>query len=84
MNFVLEVFTSVLLDIAMLLMVLNLVHKNAHGTAAERFTAVSMGLGFLTYCISKAINGGSYTVLTLAALGFMLSYMAFVFTFSRE
>ena len=45
---------------------------------------VLMGLGFLTYCISKAINGGSYTVLTLAALGFMLSYMAFVFTFSRE
>ena len=83
MKFALEVFTVVMLDMAMLVMVFNLAYKKAHGSAVERFAAVCMGLGFLLCCISKIISGG-YAVFTLGTLGFMLSYTAFVFTFSRE
>lgn len=84
MGYVFEIFTDIMLDLAMLAMVLNLVVKKAHGDIAERFVTAGMGLGFLVCCISKGLSGSGYMLLTLTALGFMLSYTAFVFTFSRE
>lgn len=83
MDFTFEVFTGIILDMAMLALVFNLVRKREHGSTAERFTAICMGLGFMIWCISKAISG-NYGIFAIAALGFMLSYTAFVFTFSRE
>ena len=49
MDFTFEVFTGIILDMAMLALVFNLVRKRAHGSAAERFTAVCMGLGFMIW-----------------------------------
>ncbi len=84
MNITLEMIIGILLDIAMLLFILNIVHKINSRNTTERFTALTMGVGFLIYCISRAIAGESYALLIPGALGFMLSYTAFLFTFSQE
>lgn len=84
MKFAIEVLTCVMLDAAMLVLVFNLAYRRANGNKTERFISASMGLGFLACCISKAVSTGGYAVLVLAALGFMLSYSAFVFTFSQD
>ena len=84
MIFAFEVIMGIVLDLAMLIMVFNLAYKRAHGSSVERITALCMGLGFLIYCISKIVSGSGYAMFTIAALGFMLSYTAFIFTFSWE
>lgn len=84
MKLALEIFAEIMLDMAMLMMIFNLIRKQLYGSAAERLTAASMGVGFLIYCISKVLCNGSYVVFVLAMLGVMLSYTAFVFAFSRE
>lgn len=84
MIFAFEVIMGIVLDLAMLIMVFNLAYKRAHGSSVERITALCMGLGFLIYCISKIVIGSGYAMFTIASLGFMLSYTAFIFTFSWE
>ena len=84
MSFAFEFFTDIMLDAAMLIMVLSLARRGAHGSRFERLTAFCMGIGFLLYCAAKAVSGASCTLFVLAVLGFMLSYTAFLFAFSRE
>lgn len=84
MNFLLEIVMGIMLDAAMLVLVIKLACKKDKSGAGDRFAATAMGCGFLVYCILKAVICMNYAVLTLAALGFMLSYTAFVFTISEE
>ena len=84
MKFALEVLTCVMLDAAMLVFVFELVRKRAKGNASKRITSACMGLGFLICCISEVMRTDGYAVFVLGALGFMLSYTAFVFTFSQD
>lgn len=80
----LEIFTEIMFDAAVIIMIFKIVHNIKNNNLTERFTAITMGFGFLIYCILKAMSGGSWAAFILALLGFMLSYTAFVFTFSRE
>lgn len=80
----LEIFTEIMFDAAVIIMIFKIVHNIKNDNLTERFTAITMGFGFLIYCILKVWSGGTGAAFILAALGFMLSYTAFVFTFSRE
>ena len=80
----LEIFTEIMFDAAVIIMIFKIVHNIKNDNLTERFTAITMGFGFLIYCILKVLSGGTGAAFIFAALGFMLSYTAFVFTFSRE
>ncbi len=54
-------------------------HAEAH-TVRARLTTIVFGIGFLLGLVSNVLAGGSRPVLILFALGFMLSYTAFLFT----
>ena len=81
---ILEIAMSAAFDIAMLFLILKSADSAGGDKALYRFMSATFGIGFLTGIISICLLGGSYTVLTLDALGFMLSYTAFVFTFSGK
>ena len=79
----LETVMTAVFDIALLFLVVN----SAKGRAANggtRFAALTFSTGFLFGILSKCIAGGGYAVMTLSALGFMLSYMLFVFSIPEK
>ena len=79
----LETVMTAVFDIALLFLVI----YSAKGRAANggtRLVALTFSLGFLLGILSKCIAGGGYAVMTLSALGFMLSYMLFVFSISEK
>ena len=73
----LETVMTAVFDIALLFLVI----YSAKGT---RLVALTFSLGFLLGILSKCVAGGGYAVMTLSALGFMLSYMLFVFSIPEK
>ena len=84
MALTLEIFTEIMFDAAMLIFVLRLARHIGQKVPGAGFTSVLTGIGFILYGIAKCVSGGSYAVYILSLLGFMLSYTAFIFTFSKE
>ncbi len=84
MALTLEIFTEIMFDAAMLIFVLQLARHIGQKVPGAGFTSVLTGIGFILYGIAKCVSGGSYAVYILSLLGFMLSYTAFIFTFSKE
>ena len=79
----LETVMTAVFDIALLFLVI----YSANGRTANsgtRLVALTFSLGFLLGILSKCAAGGGYAVLTLSALGFMLSYMLFVFSIPEK
>lgn len=78
----LETIMTAVFDIALLFLVI----YSAKGRAGSgtRLVALTFSLGFLLGILSKCIAGGGYAVMTLSALGFMLSYMLFVFSIPEK
>ena len=75
----LETVMTAVFDIALLFLVI----YSAKGRATNggtRLVALTFSVGFLLGILSKCIAGGGYAVMTLSALGLMLSYMLFVFS----
>ena len=84
MALTLEIFTEIMFDAAMLIFVLQLARHIGQKVPGAGFTSVLTCIGFILYGIAKCVSGGSYAVYILSLLGFMLSYTAFIFTFSKE
>ena len=77
----LETVMTAVFDIALLFLVI----YSAKGRAANGGTRlVALTFGFLLGILTKCIAGGGYAVMTLSALGFMLSYMLFVFSIPEK
>lgn len=79
----LETVMTAVFDIALLFLVI----YSANGRTANggtRLVALTFSLGFLLGILSKCITGGGYAVMTLSALGFMLSYMLFIFSIPEK
>ncbi len=79
----LETVMTAVFDIALLFLVI----YSANGRTANsgtRLVALTFSLGFLLGILSKCIAGSGYAVMTLSALGFMLSYMLFVFSIPEK
>ena len=84
MGLMFEVLMSILLDAAALMLVLRLLRLEGEEKKKYRLLSVTFSLGFLFGVIEKCASGGSYAVMLLFALGFMLSYEAFIFTFPEK
>ncbi len=84
MELIFEIVMGVMFDIAMHLLVLRLAKQEEQDRGKCRFISITFGIGFLLGIIAKCLAGGDYIVLALFALGFMLSYTAFLFTFPEK
>lgn len=83
MTELLKMLMTAVFDIAVFFLVI----CSARGkmqNAEMRFTALTFAVGFLTEIFEECITGSSYAAAILAALGFMLSYMLFVFNISEK
>ena len=56
------------------------VNKSAH-SMPERFTAITMGLGFLAGAVSKAVENPVHWIILLYVFGAYLCYIAVLFSF---
>lgn len=81
-SFTLEIITNAAFCTAVLFLLIHIVC--AGGNSSSRLAAATFGIGFLlklTGCRFSAAGG--FTTL-ISACGFMMSYTAFVFTFSEK
>lgn len=81
METIIEAIMGVMFDAAMVLLIMRLLGAEKEEKKKYRFISAVFAVGFLLGTISKCLSGGSPLTLILFALGFMLSYTAFVFTF---
>lgn len=81
MDGVFEIITDIMLDLSMFVLVAGIL-RGGHGRNTEyRIISATFAIGFLVSLIGKYIAGGGCAAAVLCALGFMLAYAAFVFTF---
>lgn len=81
METIIEAIMGVMFDAAMVLLIMRLLVAEKEEKKKYRFISAVFVVGFLLGTASKCLSGGSPLTLILFALGFMLSYTAFVFTF---
>ncbi len=82
METIIEAIMGVMFDAAMVLLIMRLLGAAEKEEKKKyRFISAVFVVGFLLGTASKCLSGGSPLTLILFALGFMLSYTAFVFTF---
>lgn len=84
MELVLETLMCVMFDGAMGFLILRSLQCARTGKRRCRIADGIFALGFLLGLAAKCLAGGSWIVLTLLVLGFMLSYTAFVLTFPEK
>lgn len=82
MGLICQFIGAVILDAAMLMLVIYLALHTSEKNSRVCGFAVTMGIGFLVGSTGQCF-GGSCAVLLVYALGFMLSYTAFLFTLSK-
>lgn len=75
-----EIIMGIFFDAGMLAMVVHQAQHIGDDSGRVRPTAAGFAVGFFLGMIAKCVVGGSYIVLALYALGFVLSYTAVVFT----
>lgn len=81
MNITLELIADICVDLAMAVLLWNLISKSGKPIPGSRIIAATFGIGFAIGTISAGLRGAVPMVIP-DVLGFMLSYTAFVFTFS--
>lgn len=81
METIIEAIMGIMFDAAMVLLIMRLLGAEKEEKKKHRFISAVFVVGFLLGTASKCLSGGSPLTLILFALGFMLSYTAFVFTF---
>ena len=80
MNIALELIADICVDLAMAILLWNLISKGGKPIPGSRLIAATFGVGFVIGTISAGLRGALPLVFP-DALGFMLSYTAFLFTF---
>ena len=80
MNIALELIADICVDLAMAILLWNLISKGTKPIPGSRLIAATFGVGFVMGTISAGLRGALPLVVP-DALGFMLSYTAFLFTF---
>ena len=79
-----EILTVLILDAASAVLIFVILKADTLPKSAYSFSAAAMALGFLIGTVGKRLLDENYPVMLLFALGFMLSYTAFVFTFPQR
>lgn len=84
MKSVLEIIMAALLDSAMLILLLSTLKKPCAEKKDNRFVSVAFAAGFALGVVGKYLEKGSIAAMVLYALGFMLAYTVFLFTFPEK
>ena len=79
MNVTLELIADICVDLAMAVLLWNLISKGGKPIPGSRLIAATFGIGFVMGTIAAGLRGAVPLVIP-DALGFMLSYTAFLFT----
>lgn len=84
MQSVLEIIMNVFLDAAMLFLVLHLLKTQDCKKKNYRLASGTFAVGFALGAVAKCFSKGNPSSIIMYALGFMLAYTAFVFTFPEK
>ena len=80
MEIALELIADICVDIGMAIFLWNLIRKNGKRIPCARLISTTFGVGFVIGTVAAGIRGMSVFIIP-DALGFLLSYTAFLFTF---
>lgn len=80
MKVILELAADVCLDIAMVILLLNVIRNNGTPMPSARLIAATFAVGFAISTIASGVRGMSAFIIP-DVLGFHLAYTAFLFTF---
>ena len=81
MELILETVMGILLDAAMLVLILHLIKASDCEKKGYRLVSGTCAAAFALGVADRCVAGNVDAVMILYALGFMLAYTAFVFTF---
>lgn len=84
MKSVLEIIMVAMLDSAMLILLLNTLKRPCTEKKNSRFVSVAFAVGFALGIVGKCLEKCSIAAIILYALGFMLAYTVFLFTFPEK
>ena len=80
MEITLELIADICVDIAMAILLWNLISKKGKRMRCARLLSATFGIGFIIGTVAAGIRGINAFIIP-DALGFILSYTAFLFTF---
>lgn len=80
MEITLELIADIFVDIAMAILLWNLISKKGKRIPCARLLSATFGIGFIIGTVAAGIRGINAFIIP-DALGFILSYTAFLFTF---
>ncbi len=84
MELLFEVLMSVMLDAAMIVLILKLIKMPGEKRKNYRVLSGTFAAGFIFGIAAKCLFAQSHLVTILFAVGFILAYTAFVFTFPEK
>ncbi len=76
----LEIVMGIFLNAAALSEIVSVISGLPETLRQKRFVTLTLAVGFLLGVITECVRNNNMTVLILFALGFMLSYAAFILT----
>ena len=83
MELALELITDICMDIGMAILLASLIRRGGARVPGARLLSATVGLGFVFGTIAAGMRGVNAFVIP-DALGFILSYSAFLFTFPEK
>ena len=76
----LEIVMGIFLNAAALSEIVSVISDSPETLRQKRFVSLTLAVGFLLGVITECVRNNNMTALILFALGFMLSYAAFILT----
>lgn len=76
----LDIVMGIFLNAAALSEIVSVISGSPETLRQKRFVTLTLAVGFLLGVITECVRNNNMTVLILFALGFMLSYAAFILT----
>lgn len=76
----LEIVMGIFLNAATLSEIVSVISGSPETLRQKRFVTLTLAVGFLLGVITECVRNNNMTALILFALGFMLSYAAFILT----
>lgn len=80
----LEIVMGIFLNAAALSEIVSVISGSPEALRQKRFVALTLAVGFLLGVITECVRNSNMPALILFALGFMLSYAAFILTIPEK
>lgn len=80
----LEIFMGIFFNAAIFAEMTSIIGSIGNNSVKSRFITLTFATGFLLAVIYQCVKGANIIALILFALGFMISYASFIFTFPEK